>query len=195
MNIIGITGLPSSGKGEFSKVASDFGFHEIIMGDVIRKEVKARGLKMTRENSNQIMLQLREERGQDVVAVVTLEWIKQAINDGKDQILIDGIRSMNEVNLFKEIYPELKIIAIHADPMTRYLRSKNRRRKDDAYSLSSFQKRDKIELQVGIGNVIALADILIPSPSTLEEARSIYREVLHEIETEESKKIGVVNGC
>lgn len=193
MLIIGITGLPSSGKGEFSKVARRFDFHEIVMGDFIRNEITRRGLKMTRENSNKIMVELREERGKDVVAEVTLDWIKKAINDGHRRILIDGIRSLQEVDYFREHFPDLKIIAIHADPETRYHRSKHRKRKDDAYSRQTFNKRDQIELQVGIGDVIALADILISSPETLKEAQNVYEEVLTEVLSSKAK-IGVVNG-
>jgi len=181
MQIIGITGLPSSGKGAFSNVAKDFSFHEIVMGDVIRKEITNRGLELTRENSNQIMIELRKERGDDIVAELTLELIEEAINQGETKILIDGIRSLKEVEYFKDQFPNLQIIAIHANPDTRYLRSKSRQRKDDAYSRESFDKRDRIELSVGIGEVIALADILINSPSTLEEAQVIFSEVLEEV--------------
>ncbi|MHA2031873.1 MAG: AAA family ATPase, partial [Candidatus Kariarchaeaceae archaeon] len=50
--IIGVTGLPSAGKGVFYDIARDFGFKQIVMGDVIRNECRVRGLPVTRESSN-----------------------------------------------------------------------------------------------------------------------------------------------
>lgn len=184
MRIIGVTGLPSSGKGEFSNTAKSFGFHEIVMGDIIRSEVSKRNLPMTRENSNKIMIQLREERGNDIVAELTGEKIDLELSKGRSKILIDGIRSMAEVEFFKKKYTDLQIVAIHADPQTRYQRSLSRKRQDDANSRKSFEERDIIELGVGIGNVIANADILIISPSTIQEAKSVFEEVLNEILSE-----------
>ena len=178
MQIIGITGLPSSGKGEFSRIARTYDFYEVIMGDVIREELRNRGLEVNRENSNALMVELRKERGENIVAELTLEKINTAIKEGKKRILIDGIRSLHEVTFFRSYFQNLKIIAIHADPQTRFERSKLRKRKDDAFSIESFNERDKIELEVGIGNVIALADIMVNSPQTLEEAEVQYAKLI-----------------
>lgn len=189
--VLGITGLPSSGKGEFSEVAKTHDFYELIMGDVIRNECKRRGLPVNRENSNKIMLKLREERGDNAVALITLEWIETAIKKGKNRILIDGIRSMEEVNTFRNIYPDMLLIAIHADPKTRYQRAKNRKRQDDAYSWDSFHRRDQLELDVGIGNAIALSDIMISSKNNLSSVKNSYNEVINDI-IDKKQKIGVI---
>ena len=44
MKVIGVVGLPASGKGEFSKIASGMGIPVIVMGDMIRKAVSEAGL-------------------------------------------------------------------------------------------------------------------------------------------------------
>ena len=46
--IIGVTGLPSAGKGLFSESALGFGFRVIVMGNVIRDECQKRGLQIGR---------------------------------------------------------------------------------------------------------------------------------------------------
>ncbi|MHA2501604.1 MAG: AAA family ATPase [Candidatus Kariarchaeaceae archaeon] len=190
MQIIGVTGLPSSGKGTFSKVALEYDFEEIIMGDVIREELKFRNLEINRENSNRIMVKLREEKGSNVIADITTNRIMSKLAEGHQRILIDGIRSMAEVEHFRLHFPSLCVIAIHADPESRFQRSKARKRRDDAYSREEFERRDAVELGVGIGDVIALSDILIASSKDLDGTLRAFREVLDElIDT----KIGVYN--
>ena len=45
MKVIGVVGLPASGKGEFSKIAAGMGIPVIVMGDMIRKAVSEAGLR------------------------------------------------------------------------------------------------------------------------------------------------------
>lgn len=176
--IIGVTGLPSAGKGLFCDIATDFGFKQIVMGDVIRNECRVRGLPVNRESSNKVMIDLRREKGANAVAIITLDWIKQAIESGSDLILIDGIRSNSEVQTFQNEFPSLNTIAIHASQKTRLKRAMQRRRRDDAFSDDAFVKRDTIELNIGIGDVIAKSDILISSESDIQVTEDIFREVV-----------------
>jgi dephospho-CoA kinase len=127
------------------------------------------------------MLDLRKERGADAVALITLEWLKHEIETGETRIIIDGIRSMAEVRTMREIHPQLIVIGIHADPKTRYLRARGRNRQDDASSQESFDRRDKIELSVGIGDVIALSDIMISSQGDIDEIKAIYTDLLEDL--------------
>ncbi len=179
--ILALAGLPSSGKGTFSEIAEEFGFKKFVMGDVIREECRRRGLDVTREASDFVMIELRKEKGKNAVAVVTLDWIKQAIDDNMRFILIDGIRSMEEVNYFKEFYPDMIIIGIHANPKTRLKRALLRKRIDDAYSENAFHDRDNIELNIGLGDVIAKSDILIVAEEDIVETKNTYSEVLRDI--------------
>ena len=41
MKVIGIVGMPASGKGEVSRIARDLGIPVVVMGDAIREKVKA----------------------------------------------------------------------------------------------------------------------------------------------------------
>ncbi len=182
--IIGVTGLPASGKNEFAAIAKRHGFVHVIMGDVIRGECIRRGLEPTRENCNHIMIELRKEEGEYVVAKRTLVGIEKHVESGKTCILVDGLRSMKEVELFREKFPEFIVVAIHASPRVRKQRVKLRQRNDDASSTSQFNQRDARELEVGIGKVIALADYLLSPPDNLQVARKQFEELVeHLIET------------
>ncbi|HQC34822.1 MAG TPA: AAA family ATPase, partial [Methanoculleus sp.] len=44
MKVIGIVGMPASGKGEVSRIARDLGIPVVVMGDAIREKVKEAGL-------------------------------------------------------------------------------------------------------------------------------------------------------
>lgn len=181
LKIFGLTGLPSSGKGLFSETAKDFGFSVIVMGDVIRNECKNRGLPINRESSDKIMLLLRAEKGENAIAIVVVEWIIEAIKEGKTKIIVDGIRSIAEVQTFKEHFPDFMIIAVHADPNTRLKRAMTRKRVDDAFSDKAFHKRDQLELDLGICDVIAKSDILISSVQSIDKTKEIYASVIHEL--------------
>ncbi|OLS26493.1 MAG: Adenylate kinase [Candidatus Heimdallarchaeota archaeon LC_2] len=177
--IIGVTGLPSAGKGVFCDIARNhYGFKQIVMGDVIRRECKKRGLPVTRESSNIVMIELRKERGANAIALVTLEWIDNLIQKDVKLILIDGIRSLSEVETFTASYENFTLIAVHASQQTRLHRAMNRRRKDDAFSKEAFLERDKIELDIGIGDVVAKSEILISSETSISKTKKQFKEAL-----------------
>lgn len=179
--IIAVAGLPSSGKGTFSEIAIKYGFKRFVMGDVIRSECKQRGLDVTRANSDFVMVDLRKQKGQNAVAVITLEWVLQAMKEGHNYILIDGIRSMPEINYFKQHLDNLIIIGIHASQEERLRRAMLRKRIDDAYSIEAFMERDNIELSIGLGDVLARSDILVNAEGDLETTQEYYQQVLMEL--------------
>ena len=68
MKVIGVVGLPASGKGEFAKIAAAAGIPVIVMGDMIRNAVKASGREPTDTNFGAMANKLRSERGMDAIA-------------------------------------------------------------------------------------------------------------------------------
>ena len=136
-------------------------------------------------------MDLRRERGENAVALITLEWIHQAVEQGNKLILVDGIRSLAEVRTIQEVYPEFLIVAIHSDQKTRIQRALERKRIDDAFTINEFIKRDTIELNLGIGNVIATSNILISSRGTLENTRTMIHEFLTDFLQENELEIEI----
>ena len=191
--VVGVTGLPSAGKGLVSEVANDYNFKTIVMGDVIRNECKNRGLPINRENSNKVMMQLREEKGANAVALVTIEWIKRAIEEGSTNIMVDGIRSLHEISVFRENFPNFILIAVYAAPQVRLERAMSRKRMDDAFSREAFNKRDNIELGLGIGDAIARSDILILSGDSIEQMKIKIAQIIENF-LNITKPVGVLNG-
>jgi len=171
--IVCITGMPGAGK---STVARAFNQSYLVlnMGDAVRKEVEKRGLKLTDENLGKVMLELREKYGKGAIAELISEEIKESDKD----VIIDGIRSMEEVNVLKQ-YGVVKILAIHApkDKRLKYLQTRNR--EDAPKSIEDFNLRDERELKVGIGEAISYADFVITNDSTIEELKEKAHQIIN----------------
>ena len=61
---------------------------------------------------------------------------------------------------------EAVLLAIHASPQTRYKRLVQRQRSDDPTDFEAFMERDKRELGIGMGSVIAIAAYMIINEGT-----------------------------
>ena len=170
--------MPGSGKGVFRRAVQRMGYPVVIMGDVVREEVKQRNLKPTPENLGKTMLNLRESNGPAAVAKQCIPKLEKATGR---IVVIDGIRSLAEVEEFKKHFPNFILIAIHASPETRYQRLSRRKRSDDPTNRDTFMERDQRELGVGMDAVIAAADHTIMNERTLTQLRTEIRRVMKEM--------------
>ena len=110
------------------------------------------------------------------------------INEGKNNIIIDGIRSQAEVLHFQEhLGNDFVIVAIHADPSLRYERLRLRGRKDAPTTEEEFKKRDLSELKLGLGETIAFSNYVISNNKTLDEFRILSLDLLNELEKSDNK--------
>lgn len=171
--IIGITGMPGAGKDTVREIIREYGFPVIVMGDEVRAEAARRNLEPTPENLGRLMLQIRAEEGPGAVAKRCILKIK-ALN--ARIVVVNGLRSLDEVKEFRRFFPKFKVIAIHASPRTRFERLLKRGRSDDPKDWEAFCARDQRELSVGIGGVIAMADYMIVNEGAIEDLR---KEVKH----------------
>ena len=113
---------------------------------------------------------------------MTIKKIKKLLDEGcENSIVVEGIRSHHEVEMFKENFDNFIILSIFANPTLRFKRLQNRMREDDSKDYSGFLKRDQMELDFGIGNVIALSDKIIINESDLESYQEKINEFLDEI--------------
>jgi len=168
--IICIVGMPGSGKGQIVKIFGKYGVPHVSMGDIVREEADKRGIPRTPEGMNSVSIQLRQELGDNAVAKLTIPKVKELLKKHK-AVIIDGVRSLEEIQTFKDAFPDEKIIiiAVHSSPRKRFERLSRRGRSDDPKTWSEFEARDWKELKFGIGNVIALADYLIVNENHIAE--------------------------
>lgn len=177
MRIMGISGMPGSGKNLVSEIAVERGAKIVSMGDIIREQAKIRG-----ESTGETACNLREEFGQYIVSELTIEKIKKLQDDGfENSILVEGIRSLHEVEMFKENFDDFIILSIFANPSIRFERLKKRGREDDHQDYEGFRTRDLTELGFGIGDVISLSDRMIINESDLDSHAEKINEFFDEI--------------
>lgn len=162
--IICLTGMPGAGKSTVASSLKKKGFLVITMGDAIREEAIRRKLELNDTNLGKLMVQLREELGPGVVAELVVKKIQSTLmssRKGENAVLIvDGIRSIAEVTVLKRV-GQVRLLAIHASSHIRFVHLKERGRTDAPLSQSDFMERERRELDVGISEVIALADEVV----------------------------------
>jgi dephospho-CoA kinase len=168
LKIVAVTGMPGAGKSTATQTLVSQGWKRVVMGDVIREETRRRGLEADAKNTGEVMKALRKERGDSAVADLCMEAVERT---GSDRVVVDGIRSMVEVQAFR-MKASVLLVAVHASPSRRFALLKERKRKDDPISLDMFQARDDRELGVGIGGAIALADEVLSNERATPERLS-----------------------
>ena len=151
--------MPGAGKSTVANMLKEKKFYVIIMGDIIREKAIEKKIEMNDENLGKLMKDLRQEYGNEIVAKLILQKIKEFDND-KNLIAIDGIRSYEEFKILKDL-DFVKLLAIHASSNTRFNHIKLRDRSDSPSTYEQFLQRDKREIDVGITEAIALADEVI----------------------------------
>jgi len=163
--VVGLTGMPGAGKSVFVEAAKTVGYVAVSMGDVIREETQKRGLELNPQNVGKVMLELRKEGGNNIIAEKCVPKIEA---QGSSRIVIDGLRSLNEVEVFRASFAGFKLVAVHATSEARFTRLSLRGRSDDPKSFDDFYERDMRELSVGLGNTIALSEHVLVNDSSIE---------------------------
>jgi len=178
MKIIAFTGMPCSGKSEAVKIAKEMDIPVIRMGDMVWEEVRNRGLSLNEKNVGLIANQMRKDLGMDIWAKKTLDKISQI--DKTKQIIIDGIRNIEEIETFKKkLGNDFILIAVTTSDKTRQKRFLNRGREDDSLDIQDLKDRDKRELNWGLGTVIASADIIVQNEDGIQEFKKEIKDILN----------------
>jgi len=173
--IICLTGMPGAGKTTIAEALRSKGFDKVTMGDAVRAEATRRNIEPTGSNLGKIMIELREKNGPGAVAELIQNDI---LNSKSNVVLVDGVRSLSEVNVLKKI-GTVKVLAIHASGDTRYKFLTGRGRSDAPADREDFTKRDSREIGVGMSESIALADETISNNNmTIEELVSAAYRII-----------------
>ena len=172
MKILLVTGMPGAGKEELLNVARSMDIPFLRMGDIVREFHQTSGAAERGLSVGQVANGERELHGKDI-------WAKRAIERmSGDIFLVDGCRSLDEVDSYKGLSDNVYIIGVHAPRPVRYDRLVKRGREDAPKDMSEFDERDNRELGWGLGNVIALSDIMIINDSDLESFQSKVKKEL-----------------
>jgi dephospho-CoA kinase len=179
-------GMPGSGKSIGATVAKDLGIPVYVMGDIVREEATRQQLQYTPQTIGKIMIELRQQLGPAIIAQRVIEKLG---NETESNVVIDGARSEIEVKTFQETIDQVQVVAVHAAPHIRFERLRQRGREDDAFTQDVFQERDVRELDVGLGRIIAQADIMIINEGEFEELKTkVLRVITNEFNLDSSSE-------
>jgi dephospho-CoA kinase len=166
---LAICGMPGAGKGEVTAKALEMGIPVYSMGDLVREWFDIEFTDRPEEETGLFADEERRKHGQDIWALRLIDSVK-ADKSESPIVIIDGLRSLQEASLFRaKLGPRFRIMAIHSSPTTRFNRLSKRGRSDDPRDLTKFKERDERELGLGLGNVIAMADIMILNEGTITD--------------------------
>ena len=177
--MLGLAGMPGSGKSLVVEAAKELGYAIVVMGDVIREETSKRGLELTPQNVGKVMLELRAEGGNTVVAKKCIPKIEAQTSS---KVLVDGLRSLYEVDEFKAHFAKFTVVAVHASPETGLTALSSRKRSDDPWAGRFFMNGTCGSSALGLGNVIAMAEEMIVNDNSVEEVKGKVVEALGRIE-------------
>jgi len=169
--VIAMSGMPGAGKGVAANAGRQLGLEVFVLGDVIREETERRGLEPTPRNMGNVMLDIRAKEGPDVVVRRLLPKIEQAKSE---VVIVEGIRSLHELNELETKFTVIPL-AIHASPKSRFQRLLSRNRSDDPKTWETFEERDFRELDVGLGHVLALAEIVLVNEGSISQLESAFK--------------------
>jgi dephospho-CoA kinase len=164
MQVIVVTGMPGAGKEEFVQVARSLGYDVVRMGDVVRAEAKRLGVIDTDKGVGGFADQERHHHGFDIWAKRSVAYVRS------ERTIVDGSRGLEELKIFRQAFGNgVLLVAIHSNPSSRYPRLKKRGRPDAPSSWTEFEERDRRELSWGLGNLIAMADVMLLNDGEMDE--------------------------
>ena len=155
--IIGLVGEIASGKDVTKKyLEENYGASCHKFSAILRDVLKRLYVPITRENMQNISTNLREIFGEDLLAKIITEDVK---NDIHEVIVIDGIRRQEDINYLKTL-PGFVLVSLKVEAKTRYERLIQRRENaDDATkTYEQFLADGQKETELKIPEVMALAD-------------------------------------
>jgi len=176
--LILITGLSGSGKTTLTSHAEEHGYRVTTMGDVIRDLAREKGLESTPHNLGLVAEGIRRDGGDNAVAERCIEKLKRA---QASKIVVDGIRSLDEVEAFRNAFNDIVLMAVYSSPRTRFFRLKRRGRSDDPEDWKAFYQRDIRELGFGLGSAIAMADHMIVNEGSLEDLKQAFESLMERL--------------
>ena len=168
--IIGLTGTSGAGKGTVASYLKQKGFVYYSCSDILREELKQRGIEDTRDNLQALGNQIREKFGYGELAKRLL---KKIIKNKEQKAIVDSIRHPKEIEELQK-NKNFYLIALDAPIKLRYKRIKTRLRNGDNVTFEKFKEQEKKEMaEKGAGQQIGvclkLADYKIINNGSFNE--------------------------
>jgi dCMP deaminase len=176
--IIGLSGMNASGKGEFARYLMDKGFEYRSLSDVIREDLSASGVEVTRESLVRRGNELREKYGPSILADRVIIRLRQEWN-----AVVDSIRHPSEIEAFRKL-DGFTLIWVEADEGVRFERIRLRGRDGDPQTKEGFMELEAREMAGGVvshqqlARCRALADRIVENNGSIAELHEKIDDIL-----------------
>jgi len=139
--IVGLTGRMASGKGTVADVLKAEGYGYYSLSDVIRDEIRDRGLEESRTTLTEVGNELRVNEGPSTLAVRILKKLTSG-----SSFVIDSIRNPAEVDALREGRSDFVMLCVEAPAAVRFERLRSRGRIGDVQTIEEFRAQEEREL-------------------------------------------------
>lgn len=171
--VLGLVGLPGSGKSSIGDYLQKKGFVRITLSDVLRAECKKRGIQnITREILQDLGNEFRRRFGPHVLAKRAIARIQK---ERLKKAVIDGIRNLEEIAYLRK-NKDFLLIGVTAPQKIRYMRLAAFRGKAWVGSFAHFVAQERREETLGtktsglrVRECLRQADTVINNSSTKRE--------------------------
>jgi len=169
--IIGIIGTIGAGKDFAAEyIAKKFGLPILQISQPVRDIAKEKNIEPTRLNLVELGSRIAEEKGDDYL-------VKFLLQTNNVDAIITGMRQLGQIECLKKEV-NLTLIAIDADPVIRFERTKTRGKAGEASNVEEFIEWERKENSAPhvqrLFECLKLADYKIENNGTREE---LYKKI------------------
>jgi dCMP deaminase len=179
--ILGVSGLNGAGKGEVVRFLEQRSFYPLSLSDVIREELRAKGLDETRDRMIETGTALRTAEGPGALAVRLTRSFEPDRN-----YVIDSVRHPAEVEVLRRHTDAFRLIWVTAADETRLARIRARGRGGDPTTLEELLSQEEREIRgddPAAQRLLAvrdLADFTVENDADLEALHAAVQGVLEQ---------------
>jgi len=181
MLVIGVTGFRGSGKSLAADAACALKIPVLEMSAPVVSLMRKRGLKVTNRNLRLFADRIRNEKGKAVSARLAIAEIrKMRFKVGKKPIVVNGVRSVEEIREFRKHF-DFQLIALRAPVRMRFKRILKRGRKDDPKKYSDFIWSERMERKWGLARAFTSANYVVRNTGTRAETLLKLKRFLRQL--------------
>ena len=177
--ILGVSGLNGAGKGEVVRYLEARSFYALSLSDIIRDELRERGLEESRERMIEAGNAIRAAEGPGALARRLVSKLEADRN-----YVIDSIRHPAEVEVLRGRSDRFRLIWVEADESLRLERLRARGRGGDPATLDELRRLEGRELESDdpaaqqLLSVRELADSRVENGAALEALHQALQRLL-----------------
>jgi dCMP deaminase len=177
--ILGVSGLNGAGKGEVVSYLEARSFYGYSLSDVIRDDLRERGVEESRERMIETGNAIRGALGPGGLALRLMDRLQPDRN-----YVVDSVRHPEEVAVLRARTSRFKLIWVEADEALRLERIRARGRSGDPETREELRRLEERELgsdDPSAQQLLAvrdLADVILENNGTREELHASIQEAL-----------------